>query len=129
MVLLAQGKEVRLEAALERLRPLCEEYGIRLVVVWPGEHAPSGMERRGELFEVVVVPPRTPQIAARQAGAARALADLMMFTDDDLATEAAWADIVALRLGFIRRGSTDARGDNWARILSSQGVPDSAGGT
>lgn len=128
VVLLAQGNEARLAAALERLRPLCAEHGVRLVVVWPGEHAPGGTERRGELFEVVLVSPMTPKTAARQAGAARALADLMMFTDDELANEAGWADLVALRLGVIRRGSTDERGDNWASILRSQGVPNSPGG-
>lgn len=128
VVLLAQGHPAKLEAAMARLVPLCAEHAARLVVVWPGENAPSVTDRRGELLEVVLVSPAMPKIAARQAGAARAQADLIMFTDDAQAVQAGWADIVAFRVGFRRRGSNHALGDNWASILREQGVPDSAHG-
>lgn len=114
---------------MARLVPLCAEHGIRLVVVWPGELAPGRPDRRGELVEVVLVSPAMPKTAARQAGAARAQADLIMFTDDEQAIEAGWADVVALRVGLIRRGSNHALGDDWAGILREQGVPDSARGS
>lgn len=113
---------------MARLGPLCSEHGLRLVVVWPGDVAPSGMDRRSDLFEVVLVAGSTQRGAARRAGAARALADLIMFTDEALVIEAGWADVVALRVGLIRRGSNHALGDNWASILREQGVPDSARG-
>ena len=128
VVLLAQGHAAKLEAAMARLVPLCAEYVMRLVVVWPGELAPGGTDRRGEPSEVVLVSPATPKTAARQAGVARAQADLIMFTDDERAIEAGWADVVAHRVGLIRRGSNHALGDNWASILREQGVPDSAHG-
>jgi len=129
VVLTARGDSGRLQEALGVLRPVCQEHGLRLVVVWPGDAAPAGMEPKAELFEVVLVPAVSARSFARQAGAARALADLMMFTDDELALEAGWADVVALRLGLIRRGSNHALGDKWASILSEQGVPDSAHGS
>lgn len=128
VVLTALGNPGRLQEALGVLRPVCQEHGLRLVLVWPGEVPPPGLESRSERFEVVLVAADATSATARKAGAARALADLMMFTDDELAIAAGWADVVALRLGLIRRGS-HALGDNWASILSEQGVPDSAHGS
>lgn len=114
---------------MARLVPLCGEHAIRLVVVWPGEVAPSGLDRREDLFEVVRVAPATVHTAARRAGAARAQADLIMFTDDEQAIEPGWAEVVTLRVGLIRRGSHRGIEDNWASILREQGLTDNADGS
>ena len=128
IILLATGRSGPLDQACRSLHPIVVEHHLRLVIVWPGEKGPTGLGPSIDAIELVLVSPECRPEAARRAGAHQADADLLMFIDEADALAAGWADIVALRLGLIRRGSPDERGDNWASILSAQGVPSSAGG-
>lgn len=123
VVLLAQGDRPSLEGILGRLEPACAEYGVRLLVVWPGLAAAIAASGRTEAgAEVVGVPPESSPAERRQAAAARMDVDIMLFFDESRARDEPWADVLGYRLGILRRGTGDRARENWGAVLTALGV-------
>ena len=125
VVLLATSGAEVLRSALHAVAPACIEAAVELCVVWAGDAAPALGEWPGLMAQCVRVDPASSAPDRRQQ-AARALgADILLFTDDRAAVTLPWNDILAFRLGLLRRGSGTADPDDWGQ---TSGPGDHPGG-
>jgi hypothetical protein len=122
LLLFASGQPSRLTAALRAVIRPCSDFGVRLVVVWPGPVANvHSLPEAGEL-EVVSVPPESDLMERRRIAAAQVNADLMMFVEERDVEHQAWSDVLASRVGFLRGTKPDEPGVDWRAALADLGV-------
>jgi hypothetical protein len=127
LVLLTPSGSEGLREALQVVAPACVEAAVELCVVWSGEGAPVLAEWPGLISQCVRVD-ASATVAERREQAARALgADILLFTDDRAAIDESWQDVLAFRLGLLRRGVTAELPADWASAVDPLGFP--GGGT
>lgn len=122
LLLLASGHPSRLTSALRAVTRPCGDFGIRLVVIWPGTVANArSIPDVGEL-EVVPVPPESDLMERRRIAAAQVSADLMMFVEERDVEQQVWSEVLASRVGFLRGTKPDEPGVDWRAALADLGV-------
>ena len=105
VVLLATGGPEVLRAALHALAPACVEAAVELCVVWDGDAPPTLGEWPGLAAQCIRAEVGSSPADRRQQAAGVIEADILMFTDDRAAVPLPWNDILAFRLGLLRRSS------------------------
>jgi hypothetical protein len=123
LVLLTPAGGEGLREALQVVAPACIEAAVELCVVWSGEVSPVLAEWTGLRSQCVRVEV-SATVAERREQAARALgADILLFTDDRVAIDESWQDVLAFRLGLLRRGAAAELPADWAASAGPLGFP------
>ena len=122
LLLLASGHPSRLTPALRAVTRACGDFGVRLVVIWPGAVASlRSIPDAGEL-EVLSVPPESEPMERRRLAASKVSADLMMFVEERDVENQVWSEVLASRVGFLRGTKPDEPGVDWRAALADLGV-------
>lgn len=122
LLLLASGHPSRLTTALRAVARACGDFGVRLVVIWPGAEANLRAIPDAAELEVVSVPPESELMERRRIAAAQVSADLMMFVEEQDVEQQVWSDVLASRVGFLRGTKPDEPGVDWRAALADLGV-------
>lgn len=123
LVLLATSGAEALRSALHAVAPACIEAEVELCVVWDGDTPPALGEWPRLVAQCVRVDAAN-SIPDRRQQAARVLgADILLFTDDAAALPLPWNDILAFRLGLLRRGFAPGDPADWGQMSNTGDHP------
>ncbi len=121
-LLLASGQPARLTPTLRAVTRACSDFGVRLVVIWPGTVASlRAIPDAGDL-EVVAVPPESAPMERRRLAATQVAADLLMFVEEPDVEAQVWSEVLASRVGLLRGTKPDEPGVDWRATLAELGV-------
>ena len=122
LLLLASGQPARVTPALRAVARACRDFGVRLVVIWPGDVATLHAIPDAADVDVVPVLPESTSMERRRLAAAQVSADLLMFVEEPYVEEQVWSEVLASRVGLLRGTKPDEPGVDWRAALADLGV-------